>query len=322
MGEIVRYNKEEQYNDNVVDFNTKKRQKENKAKGIEIKYCKDGVTPKQTVSGTQMGDIHKVYPFKTEQEIHDIITYYENKIETANTPTRKKIAGRNIVLITVGLNIGIRGVDLLSLKYNQIMDNKGNFIEEVDDVDFREQKTGKIKGLVLNESCKQAITEYINRFNIQVHPDSYIFFSTKNSGEPINVQSCSNVLKEAAKACGINRRIGSHTLRKTFSYFQIKAHRNDAMFINELQALLNHSSPEQTLTYCGLSNEKLRQYHHDVNLGKTCVIKNVGIVNNSLNDDIEKVIISKSELEYIIQKALENNSNDYLLEDIINNLGL
>jgi len=277
---------------------------------------------KLTRCGTQKGDIHKVYPFKTEQEIHDIIAYYENKIETAKTPTHKKIAGRNVVMITVGLNVGVRGVDLLSLKYKQIIDANGSFLEDDDEVEIREQKTGKVKGLVLNEACKQAIIEYIQKFDIKVKPNDYIFFSTKKIGEPLNVQSCSNVLKEAAEACGINRRIGSHTLRKTFSYFQIKAHRNDAMFINELQALLNHSSPEQTLTYCGLTNEKLKQYHHDVNLGKTCVIKSNESVTNTLNDEKEKVIISKSELEYIIQKALENNSNDYLLEDIISNLGL
>ena len=309
MGEVVRIFKAE--NGVIKKFAQKK----------EPKRRLDGEL-KLTRTGTQKGDIHKVYPFKTEQEIHDIISYYEDKIETAKTPTYKKIAGRNVVMITVGLNVGVRGVDLLSLKFKQILDANGNFLEDDDEVEIREQKTGKVKGLVLNEACKQAITEYVQKFEIKVKPNDYIFFSTKKIGEPLNVQSCSNVLKEAAEACGINRRIGSHTLRKTFSYFQIKAHRNDAMFINELQSLLNHSSPEQTLTYCGLTNEKLKQYHHDVNLGKTCVIKGSENSNNTLKEETEKVIISKSELEYIIQKALENNSNDYLLDDIISNLEL
>ena len=198
------------------------------------KLRKDGVTPKLTRSGTQKGDIHKVYPLKTEQEIHDVITYYENKIETAKTPTQKKIAGRNTVLITVGFNVGISIASLLSLTWKQIIDSNGNYIEDNKGA-INGHNTDKINVLKLNAVCKQAINKYIERFSINVKPDDYIFFSTKEVGGHINVQSCSNVLKEAAKACGINRDIGAMSLQKTYAFMKIIEAQNDIAKLADLQ---------------------------------------------------------------------------------------
>lgn len=267
------------------------------------KFKKDG-TPKETYSSSHKGSIKRVYPFKTEKEIMDVINYYEIKLQEAKTENQRLIAGRNIVLIIVGINLGIRASDLLKLKWEQVFREDGTFIEEDDEEEIREQKTGKIKGLIYNQACRDAIMEYIERFNIEINPKSYVFKSREKGA--ISVQTCSNILQEAAKACGIRRRIGSHSLRKTFSYFQIKAHNNDATFINELQSLLNHSSQEATLAYCGINAEKLKEYHNDVNLGKKCVIKN-NLLINVRTDDLNYLIsiIGKDTEDPVLKSVLE-----------------
>lgn len=294
MGNIEPIRRQEYNTNNLLNFGVKKKQIE----GKEVKLKKDG-TPKLTQCNTKDGDIHKVYPFKTEEEIASIIGYYENKMELANTNEKKKIAGRNIMLITIGLNMGIRASDLIQLKWENVFYEDGSFIEEDDEQTIREKKTGKIKNIIFNDTSKDAIMNYINTFDVSTNPDNYLFRSRE--GGHINVQSVSNVLKEAAKEVGIKRRIGSHTLRKTFALFQIKAHNNDSMFINELQALLNHSSPDITLAYCGLSQEKLRQYHNDVNLGKHCIIKT--------NEDKMlqgKVLVDANDLDYLFKQLSES----------------
>ena len=55
-------------------------------------------------------------------------------------------------------------------------------------------------------------------------------------------------------------------MRKTFGYWQLKAHKDDALFLCHLQEMFNHSSPQITLRYCGLAEEEMEQYYIDVNL--------------------------------------------------------
>lgn len=82
----------------------------------------------------------------------------------------------------------------------------------------------------------------------------------------MNVKSAGKILKTAAKAVGIKYNVGTHSMRKTFGYHQLKAHNNDAMFVCQLQEMFGHSSPQITLRYCGLETEKLQQYYNDINL--------------------------------------------------------
>lgn len=47
--------------------------------------------------------------------------------------------------------------------------------------------------------------------------------------------------------------IGTHTMRKTFGYWHYKQFRDVA----ELQKILNHSYPEITLKYIGITDEQI-----------------------------------------------------------------
>ena len=58
--------------------------------------------------------------------------------------------------------------------------------------------------------------------------------------------------------------MGTHSFRKTFGYWQLKAHQNDAMFLCHLQEMFNHVTPKVTLRYCGLEDENMEQYYNDV----------------------------------------------------------
>lgn len=93
----------------------------------------------------------------------------------------------------------------------------------------------------------------------------YIF--TSNKGEMLEVRSAEKILKTAAKDCGIKFNVGTHSMRKTFGYHQLKAHNDDATFLCELQEMFGHSSPQITLRYCGLGGEKICQYYNDIDLG-------------------------------------------------------
>lgn len=94
----------------------------------------------------------------------------------------------------------------------------------------------------------------------------YLFSSGKVDA-PLEVRSAEKILKTAAKEIGIKFNVGTHSLRKTFGYHQLKAHNDNATFLCELQEMFGHSSPQITLRYCGLGGEKICQYYNDINLG-------------------------------------------------------
>jgi len=237
--------------DNVVKFRPKDK---------EIKLRKDG-SPKETPCNSKKGDPHEVYPIKDKNEIEKLKKYFKDKIDNAYYPEEKKIAGRNLLLIIFSLNVGLRMSDIVKLKWKDILYNDNTF---KDAIRIQEKKTGKYKNFYLNDSVKNAITDYVENFNIMIKQESYIFKSRE--GGHIEVRTVGKIIKEAAKSIGIKYNVGTHTMRKTWSYWQIMSHKNDAHFMAHLMHLLNHSSISATLHYAGISEEQNKQYYNDVNL--------------------------------------------------------
>lgn len=197
----------------------------------------------------KVGEKQEVYPFREEADLQKMYNYFVEKGQD-----------RNVMLFVVGINVGLRAGDLLSLKWNRVIEDNNKI---VDCVTIKEEKTDKFRKFYFNDVCKKVLWNYYNKFSPRLN--EYVFESVK-TGNSLDVRSAGKILKTAAKAVGIKYNVGTHSLRKTFGYHQLKAHENDAMFVCQLQQLFNHSSPQITLRYCGLEDERLRQYYNDVNL--------------------------------------------------------
>lgn len=66
---------------------------------------------------------------------------------------------------------------------------------------------------------------------------------------------CKKLLKdeECEIMAGVTTAIGCHTLRKTFGYWHYKQYKDVAM----LQKIFNHTTPEETLIYIGVTDEQI-----------------------------------------------------------------
>lgn len=278
----------------------------------KVKVEKNGnvysISDKKT-SGKQKGD--KAFPFKTLEEVRTVIEYYENKANDENTKAGyRQLADRNKLLLILGFNVGIRASDLRKVKWCNIYDSNGNFLEpDNEETDTRrtstivEQKTQKIKNLIFNDMVRNAFEEYVEKYDIDKTSDDYVFFNRQKTGDPyITREQVANIVKEAAKSCGIKRRVASHSLRKTYCHFQMMAHQDDAMFISEMMDLLNHDSEASTLKYVGLDVERKVQYHNDVQLGKVSVLRNHKKIE--VNHDKE-IVIDKTDMEFILKQLAE-----------------
>ncbi len=157
---------------------------------------------------------------------------------------------RNFLLLLFGLNTDLRIGDILPLKVKDV--TAGNYI------DIIEQKTGKQKRFPINKTLRREIDKYIK--DKQLKPWDYLFESQKKCTEPgkegqkkpISREQAWKILNKAAKQFGIHH-IGTHSMRKSFGYHMYQKTQDIAM----LMEMFNHSSPDITLRYIGINQERI-----------------------------------------------------------------
>lgn len=165
---------------------------------------------------------------------------------------------RDHLLFVLGINCGLRISDILQLRIGDVVSDRGKprpFYE------LRERKTKKGRRFPFSKNVQKAIELYTDEFGSTLDPDEYLFRSRQGSG-PITRQRAHQLINEAARAVGIQERIGTHTLRKTFGYHAYKS----GVDITLLQSIFNHSSPSVTLRYIGITQDDMDDVIISLNL--------------------------------------------------------
>jgi len=155
----------------------------------------------------------------------------------------KENGTRDLLLFSMGINTGLRISDLLKLK---VIDVRGK-----SHVEIKEQKTGKVKRFPILGNLQSMLEEYTRNKDLS----EYLFKSRNGNNKPITRVMAYMILNNACRKCGIQDRIGMHSLRKTFSYHHYQTFHDVAI----LQYLLNHSSPSITLRYIGIAQDNVEQ---------------------------------------------------------------
>ena len=150
----------------------------------------------------------------------------------------KESGYRNYLLFLLGINSGLRISDILKLKVRDVRNRR--YIE------VKEQKTGKYKKFLITDSYKLFLQEYIMN-----KKDNEWLFISQRGGKPITRVQAYRIISKACEKAGIEARIGTHTLRKTFGYHFYKEKKDIAL----LQNIMNHSSPSVTLRYIGINQD-------------------------------------------------------------------
>ena len=234
----------------------------------EIKCKKDG-TEKRTKCHKVAGKDSEVYAFRTKEEIIAMIQVFDKHIEEADSNVKRQIACRNKLLFLIGMNIGIRGSDLRTLKwsffFDQDDDGELKFKRFYTLQPMKQRKQKKFVKLYFNQTVQTAIKNYIVEYPIE-NLDDYLFFSRKGD-EPITVQGLWGIIKGTAIEAGIKQNIGSHSLRKSFGFWcwHESEDKNKALVI--LQQLFNHSSTQITARYIGILDDEIEDMFNSIELG-------------------------------------------------------
>ncbi len=152
---------------------------------------------------------------------------------------------RDLVLFTVGTNCGLRISDILSLN---VKDVQGK-----DYINIIEKKTRKYKRFPINSKLKPMFAKFTQNRDA----DEPLFISVFHNR--MERTQCYRIINEACRKAGINCKVGTHTLRKTFGYHHYQKFKDVAV----LQKIFNHSSPQVTLRYIGIDQDMIDKSYNN-----------------------------------------------------------
>lgn len=180
---------------------------------------------------------------------------------------------RDNMLFIVGINFGLRVSDLRVLRFSNLINDNFTYRDKFPVFEKKTRNTRKRKKnryITINKAVIEAVTLYLQH-TPSVSLSDYMFRSESNRGgnenKPLSVQSIDRILKNISRELGLNMKISTHTLRKTFCYHQMLMSNNDSRKLLLLQKMLNHSSPAQTLDYIGITSEEIEEAYKTLNLG-------------------------------------------------------
>lgn len=161
------------------------------------------------------------------------------KLEDMKWSLKRHCSERDYIMFLLGINTGLRVSDLLAIKIKDVKGKKK--------VILKEGKTDKTRTIQLAN-----IYDELNSY-IKTLKDTEWLFPSRKGDKPISRIQAYRQLNKAAEMVDIQDGIGTHTMRKTFGYWYYKQTKDVAT----LQKILNHSHPEITLKYIGITDEEI-----------------------------------------------------------------
>lgn len=152
---------------------------------------------------------------------------------------------RDLLMFTVGTNCGLRISDILNL---DVSDVKGKSY-----INIIEKKTSKYKRFPINAKLKPLFENFTKNRAL----NEPLFLSM--FGNRMERTQCYRIINAACKKAGIEYRVGTHTLRKTFGYHHYQKFKDVAV----LQKIFNHYSPQVTLRYIGIDQDIIDESYNN-----------------------------------------------------------
>jgi len=150
-----------------------------------------------------------------------------------------KQSKRDLLLFVIGTNCGLRISDILALNVGDVR-NKTH-------IQLVEKKTGKFRKFPINTKLKPMIDDFVKG-----RRDKEPLFLSHWKHRLDRVTAYYLIHDACAKA-GLQERIGTHSMRKTFGYHHYQQFKDVVI----LQKIFNHSTPQITLRYIGIEQDQI-----------------------------------------------------------------
>ncbi len=194
---------------------------------------KKGENPNRPAKGSSI----KVEPIRKKTAIENIKRILRDK-------------PRDLCLFTLGINTAYRANELLSIRLGQVRQ-----VEAGDTLTLKQSKTKKYRMVTLNRTAADVLQRYTNEHCNGLVDKDYIFRSQR--GQVLTAPTVTNLVKGWCAAVGLKGNYGSHTLRKTWGYWQYK--RGTPLPL--LMEAFGHATQQQTLAYLGIQSRDIEQIY-------------------------------------------------------------
>lgn len=201
---------------------------------------------------------------------------------------------RNAGLFMLGVSIGGRISELLALKVSDVWQND----KPVTDILFiKDIVKGKDESrtVPVNTDGQRAISDLIawHQFCYQSHNSERVLFPSQKTAKPIKRQAAHKILKAAFETAGLNGKLATHSMRKTFAQ-RLYDQCNDIYMVREL---LGHKNVVTTQDYLGVNYVSAREAVEAMSLASA------DKETDPLDAFDEKVLIGKLiQLGYLVVK--------------------
>ena len=196
-------------------------------------------------------------PFAKGQNPHHPAKGSSIKVE----PIRSKTAIANIkkllsdkprdrCLFTLGINTAYRANELLSVRVGQV-----RHVEPGDTLELKQSKTAKYRMVTLNKAAAGVFRDYLSRVGEGMQDDEYLFASQR--GAVLTVPTVSKLVKGWCAMAGLKGNYGSHTLRKSWGYWQYKRGTPLPLLVEAF----GHATQRQTLAYLCIQPQEIQDIY-------------------------------------------------------------
>ena len=169
---------------------------------------------------------------------------------------------RDLLLLVVGINTALRISDLLQLRIGHFIDDHKRVRQRFW---IKEQKRNKRHEVVINQSIREALNEYLEAYHgVSDDAENFVFFNTKTNGyaKPIKRGQAWKFIVSICHEVGLPGNFGTHSLRKTWGYHA----RMQGVDLALIMHKLNHESIAYTKRYLGITDDELEAVAQRLNL--------------------------------------------------------
>jgi integrase len=169
---------------------------------------------------------------------------------------------RDLLLFVVGINTALRISDLLELRVEHLLDDRQRIRQRFW---IKEQKRGKRQEVVVNDSIRQNLEEYLKAYPAVVGDyKHFVFFNSQANSflQPIRRGQAWKVITTICQQVGLRGNFGTHSLRKTWGYHA----RMQGVDLALIMHKLNHETIAYTKRYLGITDDELQAVSKRLNL--------------------------------------------------------
>lgn len=228
-----------------------------------VRYNKDGSIDKRHPNKVA-GVSSEVYGF-TDEEVGKIIEVLNKRIENASTNNQKQIATRNKMMIVIGMNVGLRASDLCGLRFSYFFNEDGTFKDFYTLMPKKTRKQKKFVKIFFNQTVRKIVSDYVTEYPVE-DLNEYMFKSRKGDG-CITEKSLWKIIVDLASEAGLDKNVGSHSLRKTFGKMVFDKAEDKEKALVMLMLIFNHSSVVTTKQYIGIIGDEMEEIYNGLNIG-------------------------------------------------------